>query len=85
MRVSEHHDQGNAEKLHAVFQAGKPIVIDKISRDTNHKQIARAWSNANSGETRESAQPRIAAIGYCAPTRAARPAEKSLFAGLFAA
>src|ERR1700753_2141864 len=37
----------------------------------------------NSGATRESAQPRIAATGYCAVARAARPALKSLKSVLF--
>ena len=41
------------------------------------KRSPGLWSNTRSGTTRESAQLRIAAIGYCACARAARPDEKS--------
>ncbi len=34
-----------------------------------------AWSNVSSGATRESAQQRMAAIGYCPCARALRPDE----------
>ena len=40
-------------------------------------------SNASSGATRESAQLRMAANGYWACARAARPAEKSRSFGSF--
>ena len=49
------------------------------------KRSPGAWSKASSGETRESAQLSIAAIGYCACARAARPDEKSFSLGVFAA
>lgn len=75
IRVTQHHDERCVQKPHPILQTGEPVLVDEIAGYAHHEKIAGALIEGKFGETRESAQLTIAAIGYCALTRAARPAE----------
>ena len=83
--VPENHHQGDVKEADRVFHAGKPSIINEVAGQTHNEDIAGSLVETSSGATRESAQPRTAAIGNCACARATRPAEKSRIVGVLAA
>ncbi len=47
IRVSEHHDEWHAQKLHRKFETGEPIVIGEIAREPDNKKIAGSLVERN--------------------------------------
>ena len=74
--VAKHHDERHAEELHGIFEAREAVVIDEIAGEAHDEDIAGPLIEQRARATRGCrSSSRIAAIGYCAATRSARPTE----------
>ena len=55
-RMSKHYDKRASQMIRRILNASQLMVIDHISRHTNHKEISQACRKILSGITRESEQ-----------------------------
>ena len=78
VRMTQHHDSGTPRTCRPRIRGWRAHNCSRRCRRRAPRRRRRGpWSKTSSGGTRLSAQARIAAMGYCGLTRAARPAEKS--------